>query len=124
MAHDHHHAHSVNEHQSLGRAFYAGIILNSLFVVVEFVAGFKTNSLLLFSDAGHNLGDVATLSLSLLALYLAKKKATSRFTYGYSKSTILASLLNAVILLIAVGSIGWEAVNRMMHPQVVKGNAI
>src|SRR4026209_2485582 len=104
---NHHHNHSIN---NLNKAFWIGIILNSAFVLTESIAGFYFNSLALLSDAGHNLSDVASLGLSLFAFRLAKSKATERFTYGLHKSTILASLANAVILFIAVGSIGWEAI--------------
>lgn len=117
----HHHSHEI---KNVSTAFVAGIILNSIFVFAEFTAGFYYNSLALLSDAGHNLSDVATLALSLFAFKLAQSKATNRFTYGFHKSTILASLVNAIILLIAVGSIGWEAVHRFLHPVVVQGNVI
>lgn len=119
----HHHHHSV-EAANINRAFWIGIILNTGFVVIEFVAGFIYNSLALLSDAGHNLSDVASLGLSLFAFKLAKAKSNERFTYGYHKGTILASLANAVILLIAVGSIGWEAIQRFQHPQETKGTVI
>ena len=116
MAHEHnhkaaHHHHSIEE-GNINRAFWIGIILNTAFVAIEFAAGIFYNSLALLSDAGHNLSDVASLGLSLFAFKLAKSKSTERFTYGYHKGTILASLANAVILLIAVGSIGWEAIQR------------
>src|SRR5688572_2400667 len=103
--HSVHHHHDASALKHVGTAFVAGIVLNSLFVLIEFVFGFYGNSLALMSDAGHNLGDVATLALSLFAFQIAKKKANNRFTYGFQKGTILASLANAVILLIAVGSI-------------------
>jgi cobalt-zinc-cadmium efflux system protein len=119
--HHHHHSPLITD---INKAFWIGIILNSAFVVVEFVAGFYYNSLALLSDAGHNLSDVASLGLSLLAFRLSKSKATERFTYGYNKSTILASLANAVILLIAVGSIGWEAIQRFLHPVITQGRVI
>jgi cobalt-zinc-cadmium efflux system protein len=121
--HHHHHHHSPVI-ANISRAFWIGIILNSVFVIIEFTAGFYYNSLALLSDAGHNLSDVASLGLSLLAFRLAKSKATERFTYGYHKSTILASLVNAVILLIAVGGIGWEAVQRFLHPVETQGGVI
>ena len=121
--HHHHHHHSPVV-GNISRAFWIGIILNSVFVIIEFTAGFYYNSLALLSDAGHNLSDVASLGLSLLAFKLAKSKATERFTYGYHKSTILASLVNAVILLIAVGGIGWEAVQRFLHPVETQGGVI
>src|SRR5690606_23712307 len=97
---------------------------NMAFVLVEFIAGFYTNSLALLSDAGHNLSDVAMLALSLFAFRISKRKATSTYTYGFHKSTILASLTNAVVLLIAVGSIGWEAIQRFISPVDTQGEVI
>src|SRR5580765_5452641 len=121
--HQHHHDHTPKL-TNLNRAFWIGIILNSAFVLIEAFAGFYFNSLALLSDAGHNLSDVASLGLSLFAFRLAKSKATERFTYGLHKSTILASLANAVILLIAVGSIGWEAIQRFIHPVQTQGGVV
>ncbi|HEY1166505.1 MAG TPA: cation diffusion facilitator family transporter [Chitinophaga sp.] len=123
MSHDHSHAlpsGSVN----LNRAFIWGIVMNLGFVVIEFVIGFLTDSLALISDAGHNLSDVASLALSLLAFRLARIKPNTRYTYGYRKSTILISLLNALILLLAVGAIGYEAIRRFSHPAPVPGGAM
>jgi cobalt-zinc-cadmium efflux system protein len=120
----HNHDHPSPDLSNLNRAFWIGIILNAAFVIIEFTAGFWYNSLALLSDAGHNLSDVASLGLSLFAFKISKAKSTSRFTYGYHKSTILASLANAVILLIAVGSIGWEAIQRFMHPEETQGKII
>lgn len=117
--HDHHH-----EITSLNKAFIIGISLNLAFVVAEFVAGFWYNSLGLLSDAGHNLGDVASLVLAMLAFRLAKVHPTSSYTYGYKKSTVLVSLLNAVILLVAVGIIIAESIAKLIHPQPVEGDAI
>lgn len=123
MAHEHSHHHSPAL-ANVSKAFWVGIVLNSAFVLVESIAGFLTNSLALLSDAGHNLSDVAGLALSLFAFKISKSKATAKFTYGYHKSTILASLVNATILLIAVGSIGWEAIQRFMHPVETTGGVI
>lgn len=78
----------------------------------------------LLSDAGHNLSDVASLAISMFAFKIAKKKATNRYTYGFHNSTILASLTNAVILLIAVGSIGREAIQRFLTPEATQGSTI
>ena len=78
----------------------------------------------LLTDAGHNLSDVASLVLSLIAFRLAKKKSTEKFTYGFKKTTVLAALFNAVLLLIAIGILGFESVNRLLHPAAVKGNII
>ncbi len=128
MEHDHsHHGHSHHHHPELSkvtRSFWIGIILNSIFVLIEFITGILTNSLALLSDAGHNLSDVAGLALSLFAFKISQSKATEKFTYGFHKSTILASLVNAVVLLIVVGSIGWEAVHRFLQPQETKGDII
>jgi cobalt-zinc-cadmium efflux system protein len=122
--HSHHHHHHSPKLANVGRAFIIGIVLNMTFVVIEFVSGFYTNSLALLSDAGHNLSDVAMLGLSLFAFQISKRKATPTYTYGFHKSTILASLVNAVILLIAVGSIGWEAIQRFISPEETEGNVI
>lgn len=121
---EHHHEHHHHEITSLNKAFIIGITLNLAFVVAEFLAGFWYNSLGLLSDAGHNLGDVASLVLAMLAFRLAKVHPTSRYTYGYKKSTVLVSLLNAVILLVAVGIIIGESIGKLFHPQPVEGDAI
>ena len=122
MAHEHHHHdHTVT---SLNKAFILGIALNVAFVVVEFAVGLYYGSMGLLSDAGHNLSDVASLLLAMLAFRLAQAHATPRYTYGYKKSTVLISLLNSVILLVAVGVIVAESVGRMLHPAPVEGGAI
>lgn len=122
MTHEHHHHdHTIT---SLNKAFIWGIALNVGFVVVEFAVGLYYGSMGLLSDAGHNLSDVASLLLAMLAFRLAQAKATPKYTYGYKKSTVLISLLNSVILLIAVGVIVAESIGRMMHPEPVVGGAI
>lgn len=122
MIHEHHHHdHTIT---SLNKAFIWGIALNVGFVVVEFAVGLYYGSMGLLSDAGHNLSDVASLLLAMLAFRLAQAKATPKYTYGYKKSTVLISLLNSVILLIAVGVIVAESIGRMMHPEPVVGGAI
>ncbi|OAV69325.1 Cadmium, cobalt and zinc/H(+)-K(+) antiporter [Bacteroidales bacterium Barb6XT] len=123
MAHEHHHHHPPVA-ASLNRAFVIGISLNAAFVLAEFAAGFWFNSLGLLSDAGHNLSDVAGLVLAMLAFRLAKTNATDNYTYGYKKSTVLVSLLNAVILLIAVGVIIRESIEKFTAPQPVDGGTI
>ena len=125
MGHEHSHSHGHNHTiTSLNKAFIVGIVLNLVFVLVEFGAGFYFDSLALLSDAGHNLSDVVSLVLALLAFRLAKVKANSRYTYGYKKSTVLVSLLNAVILPVAVGGILVESINKLQHPEEVPGGAI
>jgi cobalt-zinc-cadmium efflux system protein len=106
------------------KAFVIGIVLNLVYVVAETIGGLATGSLALLTDAGHNLSDVASLALSLLAFRLARLKPTAVFTYGYKKSTILAALINAVLLLIAIGVIGYEAIIRLLHPEPVQGGTI
>ncbi|MEP6951368.1 MAG: cation diffusion facilitator family transporter [Ginsengibacter sp.] len=123
--HDHNHHHApVIDSSNNNTAFIIGIGLNALFVVVEVIAGIVNNSMSLLTDAGHNLSDVASLVLSLIAFRLAKKKSTEKFTYGFKKTTVLAALFNAVLLLIAIGILGFESVNRLLNPSAVKGNII
>lgn len=121
--HGHHHHHHHGSHGT-GTAFVAGIILNLLFVVFQAGAGIYTGSVALLSDAGHNLSDVASLALSLVAFRLARRRPSKNYTYGYKKSTVLAALVNAVILLIAIGILGVEAVHRLQHPQPVAGGVV
>lgn len=124
MTHAHHH-HAVDPAvASLNRSFRSGIALNVAFVVVEFAVGIWYGSMGLLSDAGHNLSDVASLLLALLAFRLAQAPATPRYTYGYKKSTVLISLLNSMILLVAVGVIVAESVGRLLHPAPIEGGAI
>jgi cobalt-zinc-cadmium efflux system protein len=93
-------------------------------VVVEAITGFITHSLSLLTDAGHNLSDVASLALALLAFKLTKVSANSQYTYGYKRSTIIVSFFNAVILFVAVGFIIYEAVMRFMTPETVSGGTM
>ncbi|MBK6606116.1 MAG: cation transporter [Leptospiraceae bacterium] len=123
--HDHHqHHHHSHEISDLNKRFILGIILNSLFVLVEAGSGFYYNSLALLSDAGHNLSDVASLLLALLAFRLAKIQPDTKYTYGYRKTTILVSLLNAIVLLLAMGGIIWESIQRFQTQAPTNGNPI
>lgn len=123
--HDHTSGHHHHDHtpklDHLNKAFIIGIILNSAFVVAEVLAGLWSHSLSLLTDAGHNLSDVASLALALLAFKLSKVNANREYTYGYKRSTIVVSFFNALILFIAVGIIGYEAVMRFIHPEKVTG---
>ncbi|PRY28159.1 cobalt-zinc-cadmium efflux system protein [Spirosoma oryzae] len=123
------HSHAGHNHgpvtlTSVNRALIIGAVLNTLYVVVEFGMGVYYNSVALMADAGHNLSDVAGLLLSLLAFRLAKVRNTPTFTYGYRKSTVLASLTNAVVLLITVGVILWESIQRFRSPEPVAGTQV
>jgi cobalt-zinc-cadmium efflux system protein len=128
MAHAHHdhghtHAHGHGHHHhapaDMGRAFAISVVLNSAFVAIEVGVGLWTGSLSLLADAGHNLSDVLTLLLAWGAAVLARRAPAGRRTYGMRKATILASLANAVLLLVAVGAIATEAVHRLMDPRPV-----
>ncbi|HTQ64793.1 MAG TPA: cation diffusion facilitator family transporter [Puia sp.] len=120
--HGHHH-HSVDL-QHINNAFIIGIILNFLFVICETIVGLSIHSLSLLSDAGHNLADVASLALSLLAFRLAKMKSNEIYTYGYKKTTVLVALVNAAILLLSIGAIGYEALHRILAPEPLPGKTI
>ena len=121
-AHEHHHHHhELSADAVKGRAFLFGIVLNTLFVIGEFTAGFLFNSMGLLADAGHNLGDVSGLLISLAAFLLAKKRYLPNYTYGLRKGTIWASLLNAAILLVAVGAIVTECIRKFLSPEEVGG---
>ena len=119
--HHHHHAHAI---EKLSTIYIVAVALNLAFVIVEAVAGFVGNSLGLLSDAGHNLSDVFSLLLAMIALKLATSHATKRFTYGRRKASVLISLLNAIILLVAVGAIMVESVEKFFHPAEVNGSLI
>jgi cobalt-zinc-cadmium efflux system protein len=122
-SHHHHHDHAPKlDH--LNAAFIWGIILNSAFVIIEVIAGLYTHSLSLLTDAGHNLSDVASLALALLAFKLTKVNANDNYTYGYKRSTIIVSFFNAVILFVAVGFIIYEAIIRFMHAETVAGGTM
>ncbi len=128
--HDHSHAHGHHHHDHapkldhLNTAFIVGIILNSAFVVLEVIAGLWSHSLSLLTDAGHNLSDVAGLALALLAFKLTKASSNKEYTYGYKRSTIIVSFFNALVLFIAVGFIGYEAIMRFIHPENIEGGTM
>lgn len=123
---EHHHSHTDHAAplKSVNTAFIVGIMLNFLFVIIEALFGLFTHSLSLLSDAGHNLADVGTLALSLLAFRLLKIKATKHYTYGYRKTSILVALFNAVILLVSIGAIIYEAAHRFLNHEPLSGTTI
>jgi cobalt-zinc-cadmium efflux system protein len=126
--HDHHHAGHSHNHvpviTNLNKAFIIGIVLNLVYVLFQIAIGLKINSLSLLSDAGHNFLDVAGLALAIIAFKLSTSKSTDKFTYGRKKASILISLLNAVILLISIGAIGFEAILRFRYPEPIPGKII
>lgn len=121
MAHAHDDHHHTVILRKINRAFIVGISLNFLFVVIEIIAGLYLHSLSLLSDAGHNLADVGALALSLLAYKLLKVKSNEQYTYGYRKTSILVALFNAVVLLISIGAILYEAFHRLFNPEPLPG---
>jgi cobalt-zinc-cadmium efflux system protein len=123
MAHSHHHSHDRHV-TNYNRAFAIGAALNIGFVVVEAVFGFLTDSLALLADAGHNLSDVLGLLLAWGANFLAQSPPSIRYTYGLRRSSILAALINSVVLLVAMGGIAWEAIQRFSNPASISGFTI
>ena len=138
MAHNHHHEHHDEHHHhdhhghhhhhvmptSMNGIFVCCIALNLLFVGVEALVGLTQNSLSLLSDAGHNLSDVFSLVLVLIAFHLAKVRSGAHYTYGLKKSTVLISLVNAVLLLVAIGGIVIESIHKFSEPANVNGMAV
>jgi len=120
MAHSHEH----NKHLPHNRAFLFGIILNIAFVVIEVIFGLIANSSALLADAGHNASDVLGLLFAWTAIWLASVKPKGKYTYGLRKTTILVSILNALILFGAAGAILWDAVIKLQNPVPVAGNQI
>ncbi len=123
MTHSHNHGH---DHSSVNynRAFIISVTLNTAFVIIEAIYGIVANSLALLADAGHNLSDVLGLLLAWGASILARRRPTARRTYGLRRSSILAALLNAILLLVASGAISWEAIRRFGEPNPVSGGTI
>jgi cobalt-zinc-cadmium efflux system protein len=125
MSHEHHHHHHLAADNGQMRAIlWAAIALNLLFVCVEAGVGLWQNSLSLLSDAGHNLSDVFSLLLVVVGLHLVQVHSNSRYTYGYKKSTVLISLANAILLMIAVGVIVAESIHKLREPVAIDGAAI
>lgn len=134
MSHEHHHEHHEHHHhhhhevaadnKQMRKILWAAIILNLLFVGVEAGVGLWQNSLSLLSDAGHNLSDVFSLILVVVGLHLVQVHSNEHYTYGYKKSTILISLANAILLLVAVGVIIAESVHKLREPATIDGAVI
>lgn len=125
MAHEHHHHHpALTYDQTTGRNFILGIVLNLAFVLVEAGAGLWLGSLALLSDAGHNLSDVFSLLLALLAFRMMRIQPSQKYTYGYKRMTILVSLVNALLLFVAVTAILWSSVEKILHPSPVQGDVV
>ncbi|BDS13538.1 cation diffusion facilitator family transporter [Aureispira anguillae] len=122
MGHNHDHQHHELRIADVNKALIFGIILNIIFVLLEVIAGLRYDSLALLSDAGHNFSDVIALVLALVAFKLLAIAPNLNYTYGYRKTTILAALINALLLLTAVGVILWESIDRWLNPVVINGS--
>lgn len=121
MSSTHDHSHNHHAPASFNQAFAIGVVLNLLFVVVEAFYGWRINSLALLADAGHNLSDVASLGLAWSGALAARWRPNARYTYGWKRASILAAFFNAVLLLVAMGSLVWEALHRMGSPEAMDG---
>ena len=131
---DHHHDHPGHGHGHAGhahhapasfdRAFAIGIAVNILFVAIEAFYGWKVNSLALLADAGHNLGDVAGLVMAWGGALAGKLRPDARYTYGWKRASIFAAFVNAVLLLVAMGSLAWEAIGRLSAPEPIQGYTV
>lgn len=119
--HDHDHGHAPADFNA---AFGIGIALNIAFVAIEAFYGWKIDSLALLADAGHNLSDVIGLVLAWGGALAGKLRPDARHTYGWKRASILAAFGNALLLLVALGSLAWEAVHRLQSPQAVEGITI
>ncbi len=123
--HNHHgHNHKAPDLKNITTAFYIGIGLNLVFTIIEFIIGYTKNSLALIADASHNLSDVASLVLSLIGMKLAQKATTKLYTYGYKKSSILASLINAILLVFITINILREGVEHLYKTPEIAGKWI
>src|SRR5579863_622024 len=119
----HGHAHALPG-QGVNTRMAIAVALNLIFVVIEASFGFLSNSVALIADAGHNLSDVLGLVCAWTAMYLGRRPPGARFTYGLGRSSVLAALANAVLLLLACGAIAWEAVGRLASPPAVAAGTV
>lgn len=130
MTDEHYHplasGHGAHSHApaSFNRAFLIGIVLNVTFVIVELIAGWHADSLALLADAGHNLSDVAGLLLAWGAVLMGRRIPDQHYTYGWRRASILAAFVNAMVLLIAMGSLIWEAAHRLQSPVPIAGGVV
>ena len=115
-SHDHSHDHGAMDFKNVNVSFFIAVMANLVYTIVEAYYGFITNSVALLGDAGHNLSDVLGLLLAWGAAYLATKKASASRSYGYRRSTILAAIVNAVVLVFASGFIAFESFDKWFFP--------
>jgi cobalt-zinc-cadmium efflux system protein len=118
------HNHSHNNDINLGNAFITGITINIIFVTIEALFGYLSNSMALIADAGHNFSDVLALAFSWFAVILSQRKPTMKFTYGFRRSTILIALLNTILLLAVVVFIVYETIERLSKTAEINANSV
>jgi len=118
------HNHSHNNDINLSNAFKIGITINIIFVTIETLFGYLSNSMALIADAGHNLSDVLALAFSWIAIILSQRKPTMKFTYGFRRSTILIALLNTILLLAAVVFIVYETIERLSKSAEINAKSV
>jgi cobalt-zinc-cadmium efflux system protein len=123
LGHSHGHSHTLTA-DGINARMGIAVALNVIFVAIEGTFGFLSNSVALIADAGHNLGDVLGLVCAWMAIRLARRPPGGRFTYGLGRSSVLAALANAVLLLVACGAIAWEAIGRLATPTIVAGATV
>lgn len=126
MSHDHQGPGGVHAHGpgNYSKAFAIGIALNLVFVAIEAMFGIRAGSLALIADAGHNLSDVIGLVLAWVGAILGKGAPTPTRTFGMRRASVLAALSNALLLVVAMGAIAWEAIGRLSHPEPVAGGVV
>ena len=110
--------------QDFGGRFKLAIALNLAIVLGQAAFGWWAQSMALIADAGHNLSDVLGLVVAYVAVLLSRRRPSARFTYGWGHSSIVAALFNAAFLLVAVGALSWEAIERLRHPAPVAGGTV
>ena len=120
-AHHNHHDHGTDD---FTHAFALGIALNVGIVMIELIFGFLANSMALIADGGHNMSDVLGLVVGWAGAVMAKRSPSPRFTYGLKKASILAALINGLFLLVAVGAIAAEAIDRLLRPSPAKAGTM
>jgi len=118
------HSHTHSHNSDFGNAFKIGITINIIFIVIEILYGYFSNSMALIADAGHNFSDVLALVFSWIAIIFSKRKPTIKFTYGFRRFTILIALFNTIIFLGAVAFIVWETIERLSKPAIINANNV
>ncbi len=122
MGHDHSHAHGhSHSHDHASNAITKTIVIISIFMIVEFIAGYIASSLALIADASHSLSDVAAMGVSLLAIRIAKRPSTPQMSYGYQRAEILGALTSGLMIWAIVVLLVIESIERLQYPMAVNG---